>query len=96
MAPRELVLEETGRVVPLTYGLDHAWTVTDLRRRALASAWPDYLRSAWPDLRRRLRAACLAVARGRHGEVVAWHGTVRQYAERPPREEPIYFSRAAA
>ncbi len=96
MAPRELVLEETGRVVPLTYGLDRAWTVTDLRRRSLASAWPDYLQLPWPDLRRRLRAACIAVARGQHGEVVAWHSTVRQYSERTQREEPVHFSRAAA
>ena len=96
MTPRELVLEETGRVVPLTYGLDRAWTVTDIRRRSLATAWSDYLQSPWPDLRRRLRAACLAVARGQYGEVVAWHSTVRQYSERTRWEEPVYFSRAAA
>jgi MoaA/NifB/PqqE/SkfB family radical SAM enzyme len=96
MAPRELVLEETGRLVPLTYGLDRAWNVTDIRRRSLAAAWPGYLEGPWTDLRRRLRAACIAVARGRHGEVVAWHSTVRQYAERPQRDEPVYFRRAAA
>jgi MoaA/NifB/PqqE/SkfB family radical SAM enzyme len=95
-APRELVLEETGRLVPLTYGLDRAWTVTDIRRRSLAAAWPGYLEATWTGLRRRLRAACIAVARGRHGEVVAWHSTVRQYAEHTPKEEPVYFSRAAA
>ena len=82
MVPRELVLEESGRVVPLTYGLHPNWAVTDIRRRSLAASWTGYLQAHWIGLRRHLRSACIAVARGRHGEVVAWHSIVRQYSER--------------
>ena len=89
MVPRELVLEEAGRVVPLTYGIDPLWTVTDIRRRSLAASWNDYLRAPWVGLRRRLRNACIAVARGRHGEVVAWHSIVRQYSERVTTAIPL-------
>ncbi|MBX3023513.1 radical SAM protein [bacterium] len=79
-APRILVLEPDGVVVPLTYGLDRAWAVVDIGRQRLADAWPDFATGRWPLLRRRLRRACLATARGRHGEVVDWHALVRQYA----------------
>jgi MoaA/NifB/PqqE/SkfB family radical SAM enzyme len=95
MVPRELVLEESGRLVPLTYGLAPAFSVTDVRRASLASAWEPYLASRWGALRRCLRSACLAVARGHHGEVVAWHEVMRRYARRaiggsyPVRVEPV-------
>jgi MoaA/NifB/PqqE/SkfB family radical SAM enzyme len=79
--PRELVLQDDGRVVPLTYGLDPAWAIVDVTRGRLADALPGYLAGAWPQLRRRTRAAAIAVARGRHGEVVAWHEVLRGFAE---------------
>jgi len=79
MIPRELVLEETGRLVPLTYGLDRAFAVTDIRSASLESAWSRYLDTGWPALRKRLRLACVAVARGRYGDVVAWHEVVRRH-----------------
>lgn len=79
--PRELVLQDDGRVVPLTYGLDPAWAIVDVTRGRLADALPGYLASTWPQLRRRTRAAAIAVARGRHGEVVAWHDVLRGFAE---------------
>jgi MoaA/NifB/PqqE/SkfB family radical SAM enzyme len=40
MEPRELVLQEDGRVVPLTYGLDSAWDAENLARERLAESWP--------------------------------------------------------
>ncbi len=80
MVPRELVLEETGRLVPLTYGLDRAFAVTDIRSASLKSAWSRYLETDWPVFRQRLRRACVDVARGKYGEVAAWHEVVRQYA----------------
>jgi Fe-coproporphyrin III synthase len=80
MEPRELVLQEDGRVVPLTYGMDSAWDVADLARERLAASWPAFIQTRWPGLRRRLREACVAVARGRHGDIVAWHGLIRHYA----------------
>jgi pyruvate-formate lyase-activating enzyme len=80
MEPRELVLQEDGRVVPLTYGLDSPWDVTDLARQSLAASWADFIETRWPGLRRRLREACVAAARGTYGEVVAWHGLIRHYA----------------
>jgi MoaA/NifB/PqqE/SkfB family radical SAM enzyme len=85
MVPRELVLEETGQLVPLTYGLGEAFAVTDIHRVPLAAAWGQYLESRWCELRRHLRRACMAVARGAHGEVVAWHEVVRKYAEGAPK-----------
>lgn len=81
MEPRELVLQDNGRIVPLTYGLDSAWSVADVTRETLAAAWPVFLERRWPMLRRRLRAACVSTARGRHGEVVAWHALIRRYAD---------------
>jgi MoaA/NifB/PqqE/SkfB family radical SAM enzyme len=76
--PRELVVQEDGSVVPLTYGLDRAWQVTNLNSLSLRAAWPGFIEHSWPQLRRRLRAACIAVARGVHGEVASWHETLRQ------------------
>jgi len=81
LKPRELVLQDDGRVVPLTYGIDSAWTVADLSRERLSTGWASFIETRWLDLRRRLRRACVATARGRHGEVVAWHAVVRGYAE---------------
>ena len=78
--PRVLVLQDDGEVVPLTYGLDSAWSVADVRRERLASAWPSFMAVRWPQLRRHLRRACVATARGRHGEVVDWHALIRHYA----------------
>lgn len=81
LKPRELVLQDDGRVVPLTYGIDSAWTVADLSRERLSMGWASFIETRWPDLRRCLRRACGAIARGRHGEVVAWHAVMRAYAE---------------
>ena len=83
MLPRELVLQDDGRVVPLTYGLNARWTVVDTTRERLANAWPRFIDTQWPMLRRRIRNACVQTARGRHGEVVPWHALIRQYAEAP-------------
>ena len=80
LLPRELVLQDDGLIVPLTYGLPAPYAVANLTRERLAAAWSDFAAVTWPALRRRLRAACLATARGRHGEVVAWHSIVREYA----------------
>jgi MoaA/NifB/PqqE/SkfB family radical SAM enzyme len=80
MTPRELVLQDDGRIVPLAYGIDRAWTVADLSRERLSESWPSFIETRWLDLRRRLRRACVAIARGRHGEVVAWHAVMRAYA----------------
>lgn len=79
--PHELVLQDDGTVVPLTYGLDRAWAIVDVTRGRLADALPGYLAGTWPQLRRRTRAAAIAVARGRQGEVVAWHEVVRRFAQ---------------
>ena len=83
MLPRELVLQDDGVVVPLTYGMNPRWAVVDTTRERLADAWPAFLETQWPRLRRRIRTACVETARGRHGEVVAWHALIRQYAESP-------------
>ncbi|HUL65021.1 MAG TPA: hypothetical protein VLW55_10435, partial [Burkholderiaceae bacterium] len=97
MAPRELVLEETGQLVPLTYGLGRAFAVTDVHGIPLADAWASYLESRWGTLRGALRRACVAVARGVHGEVVAWHEIVRQYAGRVAADErAVRFDHVAA
>ena len=72
MEPRELVLQDDGRILPLTYGMDRAWTVADLSKERLSAGWTGFMENRWPDLRRCLRRACVATARGRHGEVVAW------------------------
>jgi MoaA/NifB/PqqE/SkfB family radical SAM enzyme len=97
MVPRELVLEESGRLVPLTYGLAPDCAVTDIRRSPLAAAWTPYLEEGWLALRRRLRGACVSVARGLYGEVVAWHEVVRQHAERAsPRSAVIHLDRVTA
>ena len=80
MEPRELVLQEDGRVVPLTYGLDSAWDAGNLARERLSESWQTFIATRWPGLRRRLRGACIAAARGKHGEIVAWHGLLRHYA----------------
>lgn len=85
LEPRELVLQDDGRIVPLTYGMDRAWTVVDLTRERLSIGWRSFVERTWPDLRRRLRSACIATARGRHGEVVAWHPLMRDYATIPGR-----------
>lgn len=84
--PRELVLQEDGSIVPLTYGLGRRYAVADLRERGLADAWSDFLGERWPLLRRRSRAACLAVARGRFGDVAAWHSVLRDFAAEPRAE----------
>lgn len=89
MEPRELVLQEDGRVVPLTYGLDRRWDVANVAQASLAASWPEFLRARWPGLRRRLRAACIATARGRHGEVVGWHSLIREYAGWVPRATDV-------
>ncbi len=97
MVPRELVLEETGRLVPLTYGLDRAFAVTDIRSASLDSAWSRYLETGWPALRKRLRRACVVVARGQYGEVAAWHEVVRRYcAATSDSMLPLRFERLAA
>ena len=44
-----LCWKKVGRVVPLTYGIDPLWTVTDIRRRSLAASWNDSL-AAWVGL----------------------------------------------
>lgn len=80
LKPRELVLQDDGRVVPLTYGMDSAWTVADLRQERLSTGWVSFVETRWLHLRRRLRVACVATARGHHGEVVAWHSLIRGYA----------------
>jgi len=82
LEPRELILQDDGRVVPLSYGIDSAWTVAHLGRERLSSGWTSFIQTRWPRLRRELRRACIATARGRHGEVVAWHALARRYAER--------------
>jgi len=82
LEPRELVVEDDGHVVPLTYGIDRAWTVADLNRECLSTGWHSFIPRKWPHLRRQLRHACVAAARGRHGDVVAWHALVRRYAAR--------------
>lgn len=81
MEPRELVLQDDGRILPLTYGMDGAWTVADLTKERLSAGWTEFIESRWLGLRRCLRRACVATARGRHGEVVAWHALIRRYAE---------------
>lgn len=97
MVPRELVLEETGRLVPLTYGLDRSFAITDIRSAPLDSAWTRYLDTGWPALRQRLRRACVAVARGQYGEVAAWHEVVRHYsAAASDSTLPLRFQRLAA
>jgi len=80
LLPHELVVQDDGRVVPLTYGLGDRWLVCDLGRDRLATSWPSFLETRWAELRRRIRLACVHAARGRHGEVVAWHELVRRYA----------------
>lgn len=90
LTPRELVLQDDGRIVPLTFGLDPAWTVANLNEERLSAAWPSFLDATWPLLRRRLRTACLATARGRHGDIVAWHTLVRYYAQ--CRQSPVRAS----
>ena len=79
--PRVLVLQEDGRIVPLTYGIDDTWSVVDVRHERLAAAWPAFLDDRWPRLRRHLRRACAATAAGCHGEVVDLHALVRRYAD---------------
>lgn len=97
LVPRELVLEESGRLVPLTYGLERTFAVTNIRAGSLASTWNGYLDTGWPALRRRLRLACVALARGHFGEVAAWHELVRRYAaEESERTFPLRFERLAA
>jgi len=97
MVPRELVLEETGQLVPLSYGLDRAFAVTDIRSASLDSSWSHYLETGWPAFRRQLRRACVAVARGKYGEVAAWHEVVREYAAAPSAPPvPLRFERLAA
>ena len=80
MEPREIVLQDDGRILPLTYGIDSAWTVADLSKERLSVGWASFIGTRWLELRRRLRRACVATARGRHGEVVAWHTLMRHYA----------------
>ena len=80
LMPRELVLQDNGLVVPLTYGLSASYAIANLTCERLGAAWGNFAAVTWPALRRRLRAACLAAARGRHGDVVAWHAVVREYA----------------
>lgn len=76
--PLELVVQADGRVVPLTYGIDDRWAVADLARERLADAWPRFLAGPWPELRRHLRGAAIGVARGKWGEVAAWHSAIRE------------------
>lgn len=97
LTPRELVLQENGRLVPLSYGLGDAFAVTDITRSSLSASWGAYLDGRWNALRQRLRRACVAVARGRHGDVVAWHELVRRYAgENESVTKPVRFDRLAA
>ena len=78
--PRELVVIEDGSVLPLTYGLDQSWIVTNLKRQPLADAWSGFVGNTWPPLHKRVRAAAVAVARGRFGDVAPWHSIVRRFA----------------
>ena len=97
LTPRELVLQEDGQVVPLSYGLADRYSVVNITRATLAASWDAYVESRWSLLRQQLRRACVAVARGRHGEVVAWHELVRQYAGADdPALKPVRFERLAA
>lgn len=92
----ELVLQDDGTIVPLTYGLGSHWAVTDIRRQCLAEAWPQYLAAQWPELRRRIRLAALEVARGRHGDVAAWHPVLRDVASRMSTSAPLRKELVAA
>ena len=94
LTPHELVLQDDGRIVPLTFGLDPAWAVANLNEERLSAAWPSFLDTTWPQLRRRLRTACIATARGHHGDIVAWHALVRQYAQTPARAPLFNLSRS--
>lgn len=78
--PHQLVIQDDGVVVPLSYGLSAAWAVTDLKQERLGSAWKRYLETRWIDLRRVMRLAAIEIARGRHGEVAEWHSVVRRRA----------------
>lgn len=83
--PNELVLEEDGSIVPISYGLARQWAITRLDQQRLAEAWAPYLQTRWPLLRRRLRTAASLIASGRHGDVAAWHPLLRRVAEPPLR-----------
>lgn len=77
---RQMVLQDNGLLLPLAYGIDPRWAIADLRTQRLAARWDEFMDVGWPALRRRTRRAAIDVARGRHGEVVAWHDLLRRYA----------------
>ncbi|MGE5139804.1 MAG: radical SAM/SPASM domain-containing protein [Rudaea sp.] len=53
-----LVLEPDGAVVPVSFGFDRKYQLCNVRERALAAAWPEYLAHGYPEFRALCHRVC--------------------------------------
>ena len=84
-----LVLEAGGNVVPAAYGLSPRFRVTDVRRRSLAEAWPEFARERLAGFRAFCRELWEELTAPQGPLLVNWHEAVVAASHRAGATLPL-------